>query len=170
MQAHVRRSDEFLKFVGSPWVKYVLIPLQPQLTQVHWSATTTISGSTTTRCGFAWWASIITITIPAIHQQCSDTNYVLLHTTTTESNVNWCSPYRSSREAAAFTRTLLVWRQVTLHYNTEGIPPFSSATAAATISCRCWTEFETAAVTTACSMSCRLRGPTTLLSQSTTID
>jgi len=39
----VRRSDEFLKFAGSPWVKYVLIRLQSELTQVHWSTTATTS-------------------------------------------------------------------------------------------------------------------------------
>jgi len=37
----VRRSDEFLKFAGSPWVKCVLIRLQSELIQVHWSTTAT---------------------------------------------------------------------------------------------------------------------------------
>jgi len=40
-------------------------------------------------------------------RQCSDTNYVLLHTTTAESNDSWCSPYRSSRELAAPTLLLV---------------------------------------------------------------
>ena len=64
-----RSSDEFLKYVGSPWVKYVLIRLQSELIQVHWftaTTTTTTSGSTTTRSRFAWWASLITNVLPAV--------------------------------------------------------------------------------------------------------